>query len=65
MGSRGAKLLGIDRVRLYGWRVCPDQIRAYVIADNRLAKKSRLGQRDSAIDLQHLIALDNDLDSQR
>jgi ParB-like chromosome segregation protein Spo0J len=43
-----AKLLGIDRVptvRLEG--LTEDQIRAYVIADNRLAEKAGWAKRDS------------------
>jgi DNA modification methylase len=58
-----AKLLGIDRVptvRLEG--LTQDQIRAYVIADNRLAEKAGWAKEILAIELQHLIALDNDLD---
>ncbi len=58
-----AKLLGIDRVptvRLEG--LTPDQIRAYVIADNRLAEKAGWDKEILAIELQHIIALDNDLD---
>jgi DNA modification methylase len=58
-----AKLLGIDRVptvRLEG--LTQDQIRAYVIADNRLAEKAGWAKEILAIELQHLIALDIDLD---
>src|SRR6185503_17833321 len=58
-----AKLLGIDRVptvRLEG--LTQDQIRAYVIADNRLAEKAGWAKEILAIELQHLIALDNNLD---
>lgn len=58
-----AKLLGIDRVptvRLEG--LTQDQIRAYVIADNRLAEKAGWDKEILAIELQHLIAVDNTLD---
>jgi DNA modification methylase len=58
-----AKLLGIDRVptvRLEG--LTQDQIRAYVIADNRIAEKAGWAKEILAIELQHLIAIDNDFD---
>jgi hypothetical protein len=58
-----AKLLGIDQVptvRLEG--LTEDQIRAYVIADNRLAEKAGWDKEILAIELQHLIALDVTLD---
>jgi DNA modification methylase len=40
----------------------PDQIRAYVIADNRLAEKAGWDQSILAIELQHLLTIDSDLD---
>ncbi len=58
-----AKLLGIDQVptvRLEG--LTEDQIRAYVIADNRLAEKAGWDNEILAIELQHLSALDITLD---
>jgi hypothetical protein len=58
-----AKLLGIDQVptvRLEG--LTETQIRAYVIADNRLAEKAGWDKEILAIELQHLIALDVTLD---
>jgi DNA modification methylase len=58
-----AKLLGMDQVptiRLEG--LTPDQIRAYVIADNRLAEKAGWDKEILAIELQHLLTVDSDLD---
>ncbi len=58
-----AKLLGIEKVptiRLES--LTEDQIRAYVIADNRLAEKAGWDKSILAIELQHLIAVDSDLD---
>jgi len=58
-----AKLLGIDQiptVRLEG--LTEDQIRAYVIADNRLAEKAGWDKEILAIELQHLAALDLNFD---
>jgi len=58
-----AKLLGMDQVptiRLEG--LSEDQIRAYVIADNRLAEKAGWDKSILAIELQHLLTLDGDFD---
>ena len=58
-----AKLLGITTVptiRLEN--LTPDQIRAYVIADNRLAEKAGWDRAILAIELQHLISIDSDFD---
>lgn len=58
-----AKLLGMDQVptiRLEG--LTDDQIRAYVIADNRLAERAGWDKAILAIELQHLITLDGDFD---
>jgi hypothetical protein len=58
-----AKLLGIDQlptVRLEG--LTQDQIRAYVIADNRLAEKAGWEKEILAIELQHLITIDETFD---
>lgn len=55
-----AKLLGMDRIptiRLEG--LSPDQIRAYVLADNRLAEKAGWDNAILAIELQHLITIEN------
>jgi DNA modification methylase len=61
--AAGAKLLGIDRVptiRLEG--LTKDQIRAYVIADNRIAEKAGWDKSILAIELQHLTTIDPDFD---
>jgi DNA modification methylase len=58
-----AKLLSMDQVptiRLEG--LSEDQVRAYVIADNRLAEKAGWDKSILAIELQHLLTIDNDLD---
>lgn len=55
-----AKLLGITEVpaiRLEG--LTPDQIRAYIIADNRLAEKAGWDDSILAIELQHLMTIDD------
>jgi DNA modification methylase len=57
-----ARLLGIDQVptiRLEALR--EDQIRAYVIADNRLAEMAGWDKSILAIELQHLVNLDSHL----
>jgi len=40
----------------------PDQLRAYVLADNRLAEKAGWDKSILAIELQHLLTLDSDFD---
>ncbi len=58
-----AKLLGmteVPTVQLAGLR--PDQVRAYVLADNRLAEKAGWDNSILAIELQHLLTLDTDFD---
>jgi hypothetical protein len=58
-----AKLLGMSSaptIRLEN--LSPDQIRAYVIADNRLAEKAGWDQAILAIELQHLMTIESDLD---
>lgn len=58
-----AKLLGIEHVptiRLEA--LTEDQIRAYVIADNRLAEIAGWDRSTLAIELQHLLTIDSDLD---
>src|SRR5665213_294795 len=58
-----AKLLGMDQVptiRLEN--LTEDQIRAYVIADNRLAEKAGWDHSILSIELQHLLTLDGDFD---
>jgi DNA modification methylase len=58
-----AKLLGIEQVptiRLEG--LSEDQVRAYIIADNRLAERAGWDHSILAIELQHLLTIDGDLD---
>jgi hypothetical protein len=58
-----ARLLGMDRVptiRLEG--LSEDEIRSYVIADNRLAEKAGWDQSILAIELQHLLTIDGNFD---
>ena len=54
-----AHLLGIDRVptiRLE--KLSEDQIRAYILADNKLAEKAGWDESILAIELQHLMTVD-------
>jgi DNA modification methylase len=56
---RAAQLLGIDQVptiRLE--RLSEDQIRAYILADNKLAEKAGWDESILAIELQHLMTVD-------
>jgi DNA modification methylase len=58
-----AKLLGISQVptiRLEG--LTPDQIRAYLMADNRLAEKAGWDQEILAIELQYLLTIEAAVD---
>jgi DNA modification methylase len=58
-----AKLLGMEEVptiRLEN--LTKDQIRAYVIADNRIAEKAGWDKSILAIELQHLLTIDSNLD---
>jgi DNA modification methylase len=58
-----AKLLGMSEVptiRLEN--LSPDQVRAYVIADNRLAEKAGWDKSILAIELQNLLTIDSDFD---
>jgi ParB-like nuclease domain len=58
-----AKVLGIDQVptiRLEA--LSPDQVRTYVLADNRLAEKAGWDKATLAIELEHLITISSDLD---
>jgi|SRR5580658_5417616 DNA modification methylase len=55
-----AKLLGISEIptiRLES--LSPDQVRAYVLADNRLAEKAGWDKSILAIELQHLLTIDD------
>ena len=55
-----AKLLGIVEVPTIRLEdLSPDQVRAYAIADNRLAEKAGWDSSILAIELQHLLTLDN------
>jgi len=57
-----AKLLGIDQVPTIRLESLSDeQIRAYVIADNRLAERAGWDKAILAIELQHLLTVDSDL----
>jgi DNA modification methylase len=58
-----AKLLGILQVPTIRLdNLSPDQIRAYVITDNRLAEKAGWDKSILAIELQHLLTVDGDFD---
>ena len=59
----GAKKLGmslVPTIRLED--LSPDQIRAFVIADNRLAEKAGWDKSILSIELQHLMTIESDLD---
>jgi DNA modification methylase len=57
-----AKLLGFRQVPTISLQgLTEDQIRAYVLADNRLAEKAGWDKTILAIELQHLLTLDNQL----
>jgi ParB-like chromosome segregation protein Spo0J len=58
-----AKFLGsaeVPTIRLEG--LTPDQIRAYVIADNKLAENAGWDKSVLAIELQHLLSIDESFD---
>jgi DNA modification methylase len=58
-----AKLLGmfeVPTIRLEN--LSPDQVRAYVIADNRLAEKAGWDKSILAIELQNLLTIESDFD---
>lgn len=58
-----ARLLGMDEVPTIQLEsLTEDQVRAYVIADNRLAEKASWDKEILAIELQHLIQVDSDID---
>jgi DNA modification methylase len=58
-----AKLLGIDKVpTICLENLTDDQIRAYILADNRLAETAGWDHSILAIELQHLIAVDLEFD---
>jgi len=57
-----AKLLGLPQVPTISLQgLTEDQIRAYVIADNRLGERAGWDKSILAIELQHLLTLDNQL----
>jgi DNA modification methylase len=57
-----AKLLGFRQVPAISLQgLTEDQIRAYVLADNRLAEKAGWDKSLLAIELQHLLTIDNEL----
>jgi len=58
-----ARLLSMDLVPTIQLEtLTPDQIRAYVIADNRIAEKAGWDKSILAIELQHLMTADTELD---
>ena len=58
-----AKLLGMSQVPTIRLEdLSPDQIRAYAIADNRLAEKAGWDKSILAIELQHLLTTEGDFD---
>lgn len=58
-----AKLLGLTEVpTIRLGDLSPDQVRAYLIADNRLAEKAGWDKSILAIELQHLLSIDTDFD---
>jgi ParB-like chromosome segregation protein Spo0J len=58
-----AQLLGMEHVpTIQLENLNEDQIRAYVLADNRLAEKAGWDQSILAIELQHLLSIDSDFD---
>ena len=58
-----AKLLGLSQVPAIRLEdLSPDQVRAYVIADNRLAEKAGWDKSILAIELQHLLTIETGLD---
>jgi len=61
--AAAAKLLGMDQVpTILLESLTQDQIRAYVIADNRLAERAGWDHSILAIELQYLIAIDETFD---
>jgi DNA modification methylase len=58
-----AQTLGMDRVPTIRLEcLSENEIRAYVLADNKLAERAGWDKEILAIELQHLMTLDNDLD---
>lgn len=58
-----AKLLGLTEVpTIRLGDLSPDQVRAYLIADNRLAEKAGWDKSILAIELQHLLSIETEFD---
>jgi ParB-like nuclease domain len=58
-----AKLLGLSMVpTILLENLTPDQIRAYILADNRLAEKAGWDESILAVELQHLLTIEDDCD---
>src|SRR6185437_7172879 len=58
-----AKLLGVAEVpTIRLGDLSPDQVRAYLIADNRLAEKAGWDKSILAIELQHLLSIETEFD---
>lgn len=61
--ASAAKLLGIAEVPTIRLKdLSPDQVRAYVIADNRLAENAGWHKSILAIELQHLFKIETEFD---
>lgn len=61
--ASAAMLLGIAEIPTIRLEdLSPDQIRAYVIADNRLAEKAGWDKSILAIELQHLLSIETEFD---
>ncbi|MFY9937681.1 MAG: ParB/Srx family N-terminal domain-containing protein, partial [Silvibacterium sp.] len=58
-----AKLLGMDQVpTICIEHLAPDQVRAYILADNKLAELAGWDREVLAIELQHLLTLEDVFD---
>jgi DNA modification methylase len=61
--AEAAQLLGINEIpTICLEKLTDDQVRAYILADNRLAEKAGWDREMLAIELQYLISIDDDLD---
>lgn len=62
--TRAAKLLGIKRVPAISLDlITPEQVRAYIIADNKLAEEAGWDNEILKIELQHLMKIEVDFDA--
>ena len=60
---RAAQLLGMERVPTIRLEtLTPDQVRAYILADNKLAENAGWDNSILAIELQHLLTIDETID---